>query len=137
MRQASAFVTGASGLLGNNLVRLLLSRGYRVKALVRSMAKGRAQFADLVGGNLELIQGDVTLPAGFQPHLAECSVLFHAAAYFRESYQGGKHSTELQRVNVSGTRFSLASYWKQRMRWASVGWSMSALSPYSVIIRRG
>ncbi len=31
----SAFVTGATGLLGNNLVRELVARGYAVKALVR------------------------------------------------------------------------------------------------------
>ena len=30
-----AFVTGATGLLGNNLVRLLVTRGVRVKALAR------------------------------------------------------------------------------------------------------
>ncbi|WP_259767150.1 NmrA family NAD(P)-binding protein, partial [Pseudomonas protegens] len=34
------FVTGATGLLGNNLVRQLLARGCQVKALVRSRAKG-------------------------------------------------------------------------------------------------
>ncbi|WP_208099107.1 NmrA family NAD(P)-binding protein [Nostoc sp. 106C] len=30
-----AFVTGSTGLLGNNLVRLLVERGYLIKALVR------------------------------------------------------------------------------------------------------
>lgn len=39
----SAFVTGATGLLGNNLVRELVARGVSVKALVRSKAKGQQQ----------------------------------------------------------------------------------------------
>jgi len=34
-----AFVTGSTGLLGNNLVRLLVERGYDVKALARSRLK--------------------------------------------------------------------------------------------------
>ena len=34
-RLRSTFVTGATGLLGNNLVRELVARGYAVKALVR------------------------------------------------------------------------------------------------------
>ncbi len=32
-----AFVTGATGLLGNNVVRALLKRNIKVKALVRSV----------------------------------------------------------------------------------------------------
>lgn len=34
-----AFVTGSTGLLGNNLVRTLLREGHNVRALVRSKEK--------------------------------------------------------------------------------------------------
>jgi dihydroflavonol-4-reductase len=34
-----AFVTGGTGLLGNNLIRLLIEQGHEVKALVRSQRK--------------------------------------------------------------------------------------------------
>ncbi len=37
----TAFVTDSIGLLGNNLVRLLVERGVRVKALARSRDKAR------------------------------------------------------------------------------------------------
>ena len=37
-----AFVTGATGLLGNNLVRSLLKKGIQVTALVRSRQSLRA-----------------------------------------------------------------------------------------------
>ena len=48
-RLRSTFVTGATGLLGNNLVRELVARGYAVKALVRSAVKGAQQFGDVPG----------------------------------------------------------------------------------------
>ena len=53
----NAFVTGATGLLGNNLARELVARGYTVKALVRSRAKGEEQFNDLP--SVELVVGDM------------------------------------------------------------------------------
>ena len=43
----TAFVTGSTGLLGNNLVRLLAGRGVRVKALARSREKAAKQFAGI------------------------------------------------------------------------------------------
>lgn len=39
MNMKTAFVTGATGLLGNNLVRELIAKGCHVKALVRSLEK--------------------------------------------------------------------------------------------------
>lgn len=96
----SAFVTGATGLLGNNLVRLLLDQGVSVKALVRSKAKAEQQFSGLA---VEIIEGDMTNVAGFQTALEGCDALFHTAAHFRDSYNGGKHWDQLYRINVEGT----------------------------------
>ncbi len=50
-----AFVTGSTGLLGNNLVRLLVEQGHQVKALARSREKADHLFADL---NVPIVQGD-------------------------------------------------------------------------------
>lgn len=99
-----AFVTGSTGLLGNNLVRLLLAKGWHVKALARSATKFQAQFADLPAQAIAPIVGDLLEPATFSRHLRGVDVVFHAAAYFRESYQGGGHEEALMRVNVDGTR---------------------------------
>jgi dihydroflavonol-4-reductase len=97
----SAFVTGATGLLGNNLVRELVRQGVQVKALVRSLAKGEQQFAGLAG--VELVLGDMADVPAFAAALHGCDVVFHTAAFFRDNYKGGSHWKQLKRINVEGT----------------------------------
>ena len=50
------FVTGASGFIGSNLVRELLARKHRVKALVRPGSDRHG----LAGAEVELVTGDVS-----------------------------------------------------------------------------
>ncbi|MGL4883871.1 MAG: NAD-dependent epimerase/dehydratase family protein, partial [Waterburya sp.] len=50
-----AFVTGATGFVGANLVRLLLQQGYKVKALVRP----RSCLDNLESLDLEIVQGNL------------------------------------------------------------------------------
>ncbi|HTD06373.1 SDR family oxidoreductase [Undibacterium sp.] len=101
MNLQTAFVTGATGLLGNNLVRELLSRGIAVKALVRSPEKAAQQFNGLAG--VELVAGDMKDVAAFSSALQGCDVVFHTAAFFRDNYKGGSHWEMLKRINVDGT----------------------------------
>lgn len=96
----SAFVTGSTGLLGNNLVRELTRRGVQVKGLARSKDKARQQFADLP---VEIVEGDMTDVEGFASALQGCDALFHTAAHFRDCYKGGRHVERLQATNVMGT----------------------------------
>jgi len=96
-----ALVTGATGLLGNNLVRLLVREGFAVKALARSPEKARRQLA---GVPVEVVVGDVTDVPGFAGTLRGVDVVFHTAAYFRDGYKGGSHWGALHRTNVLGTR---------------------------------
>lgn len=97
-----AFVTGATGLLGNNLVRTLVGRGIRVRALARSKQKAQAQLGGLTG--VEIVEGDLAKVPAFAPAMAGADVLFHTAAYFREAYGGGNHAKALRDTNVTGTR---------------------------------
>jgi dihydroflavonol-4-reductase len=96
-----AFVTGSTGLLGGNLVRLLLEQGWEVKALARSPEKARKWLGGLK--HVEIVQGDMEDVAAFAPHLAGVDVLFHTAAYFRESFGRGDHWPKLLRLNVDAT----------------------------------
>jgi len=90
----NAFVTGASGFVGANLVRSLLERGWRVRALVRGSAP------TLEGLAIERVAGDL-----FAPHLADamadCDAVFHVAA----TYSLWRRDREtVMHANVAGTR---------------------------------
>lgn len=101
MKLQTAFVTGATGLLGNNLVRELVGRGVAVKALARSPEKAARQFDQLHG--VEVVLGDMVNVAAFGGALHGCDAVFHTAAFFRDNYKGGNHWDMLERVNVDGT----------------------------------
>jgi dihydroflavonol-4-reductase len=94
------FVTGSTGLLGNNLARLLVAKGYDVIGLVRSEEKGRRLLGDIP---VTLVNGDMRDIGGFAPALERCEAVFHTAAYFREYYQPGDHARALEEINVKGT----------------------------------
>ncbi|BCH62006.1 oxidoreductase (plasmid) [Agrobacterium vitis] len=112
-RPSIAFVTGATGLLGNNLVRELIAEGWRVRALVRSPEKAARQFGGL---DLEIIIGDMLNVAGFADALRGVDVVFHTAAYFRDSYKGGRHWDALQAANVEGVSALLEHAWNAGVR---------------------
>ncbi|WP_394841694.1 SDR family oxidoreductase [Pendulispora brunnea] len=95
-----AFVTGATGLLGNNLVRALRAEGHDVRALVRSAEKARTYLGDT---GAEIVQGDMEDVGAFVHALEGCDVVFHTAAYFREYYSAGDHWPKLEAINVHGT----------------------------------
>ncbi len=95
-----AFVTGATGLLGNNLVRALVAEGHAVRALVRSETKARRLLGDT---GADLIQGDMENVAAFADAMAGHDVVFHTAAYFREYDGAGDHWPKLEAINVRGT----------------------------------
>ncbi|MCL2926525.1 MAG: NAD-dependent epimerase/dehydratase family protein [Trichodesmium sp. St2_bin6] len=96
-----AFVTGASGFIGANLVRLLLQQGYAVRSLVRPTSR----LDNLQGLDIEVVVGDLN-----DSHLFEliegCQVLFHVAAHY-SLWQKDKEL--LDKNNVLGTRNVLAA----------------------------
>jgi dihydroflavonol-4-reductase len=96
-----AFVTGSTGLVGNNLVRALRTQGYHVKALARSRDKAQRVLGDT---GAEIVLGDMDDVKAFGAALEGSDVLFHAAAYFREAFQPGKdHWATLKRINIDNT----------------------------------
>jgi dihydroflavonol-4-reductase len=101
-----AFVTGATGLLGNNLVRALEAQGHDVLALARNAKKAERVLA---GTRARIVVGDMKDVAAFLPELAGCDAVFHTAAYFREAFEPGSDEMELERINIGGTMELLAA----------------------------
>ena len=89
-------VTGATGLVGNNVVRMLIERGERVRALVRNPGD-----KSLAGLPIDLVQGDVCDAAAIRRAADGVDRIIHAAARVHLGWTG----LELHRsVNVEGTR---------------------------------
>ncbi|MEN9933485.1 MAG: hypothetical protein RLZZ387_64 [Chloroflexota bacterium] len=95
-----AFVTGANGLLGSNLVHQLVQQGHRVTALVRSRQRAGATLGGL---DVTLVEGDVRDVTRYGAALEGCDTLFHTAAYFREYYTVGDHWATLKGTNIDAT----------------------------------
>lgn len=104
-----ALVTGASGTLGANLCRRLLSEGWRVRALVRRPLDHPL----LADKPLEKWQGDVTNAASLMGAAADCDVVFHVAGFI--SY-APRDRRKCFQVNVEGTRNVLRSAAKASVR---------------------
>lgn len=96
-----AFVTGGTGFVGSNLVRLLLEKGYTVRVLVRP----RSPLTNLQGLDVELVTGDLGNP-DLEGHLRGCQILFHVAAHY-SLWQSDRDA--LYQSNVLGTRNILAA----------------------------
>jgi dihydroflavonol-4-reductase len=97
----TAFVTGGTGFIGANIVRLLVEEGYQVRALVRPSSR----LDNLRDLNIKLIEGDLNHPQLWQ-QMVGCQVLFHVAAHY-SLWQADRDL--LYRHNVLGTRNILAA----------------------------
>jgi dihydroflavonol-4-reductase len=91
------FVTGATGLLGNNVVRLLLERGDEVRVLTRLTSDPRP----LAGLEVEQIQGDLHDEAAIRRAAQDVDLVIHSAA---RVHIGRRDLAEQREVNVQGTR---------------------------------
>jgi dihydroflavonol-4-reductase len=97
--KATCLVTGATGLVGNNVVRRLLDRGWQVRALVRS---GRSvQDRSLAGLPIDLVRGSLEDAGSLRQATAGVDAVIHSAAMV---HCGWRHAAEMHRVNVEGTR---------------------------------
>ena len=70
-------VTGASGLVGTHLCRLLVESGWKVRGIVRDAAKAAARLGDL---RLEMREADIRDPEAMRSALSGAGALVHLAA---------------------------------------------------------
>jgi len=99
-----ALVTGAGGFLGQALVRALVGRGDRVRALVRRPEPDLHRLP-AVGQHLpavETLLGDATDPAALARAVRGVEVVFHLAGVRRAAERD-----EFFRINVGSTRLLL------------------------------
>ncbi|WP_426482872.1 NAD-dependent epimerase/dehydratase family protein [Chryseobacterium sp. R2ACT005] len=91
-------VSGANGHLGNNLVRLLINKGFQVRASVRNI-KNRECFKDL---DCEVVQADITDKVSFIKALQGVHTFYAVGASFKLWAKDPKK--EIYDVNINGTR---------------------------------
>ncbi len=127
------FVTGGTGLLGNNVVRELCARGQSVRVLCRP-GSPRTAFEDLP---IEIIEGDVNQPAVLDKGIAGCTTVIHCAALI---HIGWTQLEQSRRVNVEGTQHVVDACLRHGSRLvhvSTVDTLPSARSPASTIDERG
>lgn len=90
-------VTGADGLLGSNVVRILLERGHQLRAFIQS---GKNPIT-LEGLDIEKVEGDLLDPQSLYAASHGIEAIFHIAA--NTSIQPSR-SSHVNKVNIDGTR---------------------------------
>jgi len=103
MASKTAFVTGATGFLGSNLVEVLVENGWRVVALHRS-SSNLTRLREL---EVDLVEGDILDREGLEGVIPEgTEALFHVAA---DTSMWSRAVRRQTRINVLGTRNVVAA----------------------------
>ena len=95
-------VTGATGLLGNNVVRQLVAAGESVRVLARDQSDPRP----LAGLPVERVRGDVRDAAAVAQACQGVEAVIHAAGHV---HLGWSQADLHQQINVEGTRNVVAA----------------------------
>lgn len=98
-RPVRALVTGGTGFIGSNLVRILLDEGVAVRVL--AMPGDLGQNLAAVRDRVELVTGDLLDEASHRRALEGCDTLFHLAAIYAIWLPEPR---KMYDVNVEGTR---------------------------------
>ena len=104
-----AFITGATGFVGNHVARALAEQGAELRLLVRTTSNTKG-VADL---NCDLVTGDLRQPASLRRVVAGCEAVFHVAADYRLWVRDPE---EMYRSNVEGTRAVLEAARNNKVR---------------------
>ena len=99
----TALVTGANGFIGSHLTELLLSEGYRVRALNQyNSFNDWGWLEGIRHQNLEVVSADVRDPAFCREITRGCDTVFHLAALIAIPYSYSAPDSYVD-TNVKGT----------------------------------
>jgi dihydroflavonol-4-reductase len=102
MSAKTSLVTGANGFLGSHVVRALIARGDRVRALTRD----NADISALHAINCEIVRGDVRDLESLRIATKGCDEVYHVAADYRLWVID---HAPMYATNVAGTRNVIAA----------------------------
>ncbi len=97
LQNKTVFVTGASGLLGINVIEDLLFHKYRVIGLLRNKSK----FPLAENENLKIILGDITKPETYIKEIKKSDIVIHVAAI---TDQNIKDYSIYKKINVYASK---------------------------------
>lgn len=100
------FLTGATGFIGQSLVRKMRRRGWRVHALVRDATSPPARW--LAEQGCVLVPGDVTQADGLAQAMTGMDLVIHNAGIY-ELGANAHVQARMQQVNVVGTDIELGA----------------------------
>ncbi len=90
----TAFVTGAAGHVGGNLVRQLLSKGWSIRCLIHHDTRALEKLS------VEFIEGNLSDKKQLTNQMVGCDALFHTAAYVAVEHV---NIEKMKAINVDGT----------------------------------
>jgi dihydroflavonol-4-reductase len=91
------FLTGPDGILGNNLIPILIGRGFQVRAFIQK--EKNAEFTKSLGA--EIVYGDILNQEEVAEAMAGCDYVIHAAA---NTNIWPTRDQMIREVNIDGTR---------------------------------
>lgn len=104
-----SLVTGATGLLGNNLVRQLLAEGETVRVL----ARGGPDRPALRGLDIDFREGDIRDPDAVSAAAAGADAILHCAGFVKI---GWREQEMHEAINVQGTAHVAAAAHAEKIR---------------------
>ena len=122
-------LTGATGFIGQVIVRTMRQRGWHVHTLVRDPDSATARW--LVEQGCKLVPGDVIKPQGLSQAMAGIDVLLHNAGVYELGVNAAAAAL-MQQVNVQGTDCVLGAAMQAgvpRTVYVSTVWALGGSGP--------